>query len=183
MSHTTTVGQRIALVPDLFRQGYSYCEIRKITGLSYPTVKKHRPKDIPTLKSGRKPTITTEQVLELKKQGKTFAKIAKILHCSERTARVFFPKELRRKHKPESAPRNATKAWFPVHPEVVEAKETLCRVFQVRPFSPKDYAKCITRLKYLLKKHHPKESRPSEQVDALARARRHKTKAGALTTA
>ena len=62
------------------------------------------------------------------------------------------------------------KLTFPVHPEVEMAKRRIVACWQAQDWQA--YARAVVDMRRALDRHHPRESRPLEQLDYVDRPRR-----------
>ncbi|HEV7234849.1 MAG TPA: hypothetical protein VGN15_01625 [Ktedonobacteraceae bacterium] len=102
----------------------------------------------------------------LASQGLTQCEIASQLGCGQGTVSFYWPSHIAKRKRGHQAGRYVEKdaaEKFPVHPEVVVAKEQLLKAFTANPFDARVYAACCERLEALVNKHHPLEQRPLKQ--------------------
>lgn len=157
-------------IAEMARNGAGYDEIVKSLAVSKYYVKKCWPEDVKLSYGPRKTKVDMDWIHRLFGEGKDANQIVRITGYSPRTVTRYQPTELKNPNRvtPHSKPKRTKQAepgWeqkeFPVHPEVVEAKEALIKAFM----ADGDWGVPRARLEHLLEKHHPVESRPKEQWD------------------
>lgn len=107
------------------------------------------------------------ELTELASQGLPQNEIAIRLGCAQGTVSTYWPAHITKRRRGYQRvnryiPKDVAEK-FPVHPEVVLAKEQLVKAFAANPFDAKNFALCCQRLENLVGKHHPIDQRPLKQ--------------------
>jgi transposase-like protein len=173
-------------IRDLYKAGKTYREIRDILQVSRQTIARYV-RDHQKRPRGRKPNEELDQkIKELYREGLSYRDISAVLpvgksRISRCVLRDLEEHELRINNRKNNGLKKSPKPRpfennFPVHPEVLKAKESLIEVFMISTPGSLEYADAYISLEALLYKHHPIESRPPEQMTLENREARNKPK-------